>query len=60
MAFNLSRHRISGCKLYVDVPNHGGNDGYALTTNGSGTLAWSDLSPVVTVDGVISPTEVRL
>ena len=35
----------------LTFPTTAGTNGYALTTNGSGTLAWSDLSPVVTVDG---------
>ena len=35
----------------LTFPTTAGKNGYALTTNGSGTLAWSDLSPVVTVDG---------
>lgn len=35
----------------LTFPTTAGTSGYALTTNGSGTLAWSDLSPVVTVDG---------
>ena len=35
----------------LTFPTTAGTNGYALTTKGSGTLAWSDLSPVVTVDG---------
>lgn len=35
----------------LTFPTSAGTNGYALTTNGSGTLAWSDVSSAVTVDG---------
>jgi hypothetical protein len=35
----------------LTFPTTAGTNGYALTTNGSGTLAWSDVSSAVTVDG---------
>ena len=41
----------AGASYTLTFPTTAGTNGYALTTNGSGTLAWSDLSPVVTVDG---------
>ena len=34
----------------LTFPTTAGTNGYALTTNGSGTLAWSDVSSAVTVD----------
>ena len=35
----------------LTFPTTAGTNGYALTTNGSGTLSWSDVSSAVTVDG---------
>ena len=41
----------AGASYTLTFPTTAGTNGYALTTNGSGTLAWSDVSSAVTVDG---------